>query len=125
MCLDSLRLPSCARNPHISSERSGAQQATKDTSIFPYSLPQPGRCDQLQNSFTTDWTFAASTSSGPQKIVRSSDIKQDIEGIVRHTFIPWMSFSFSTLVIILERRSKYIAKRAGDMGQPCWRTLGG
>ncbi|KAI5658180.1 hypothetical protein M9H77_26973 [Catharanthus roseus] len=29
MCLDSLRLPSCARNPHISSGRSGAQQATE------------------------------------------------------------------------------------------------
>ncbi|KAI5668812.1 hypothetical protein M9H77_18665 [Catharanthus roseus] len=27
MCLDSLRLLSCARNPHISSKRSGAQQA--------------------------------------------------------------------------------------------------
>ncbi|KAI5673593.1 hypothetical protein M9H77_13957 [Catharanthus roseus] len=29
MCLDSLRLPSCVRNPHFSSERSGAQQATE------------------------------------------------------------------------------------------------
>ncbi|KAI5652882.1 hypothetical protein M9H77_30069 [Catharanthus roseus] len=29
MCLDSLRLPSCARNPHISLERSGVLQATE------------------------------------------------------------------------------------------------
>ncbi|KAI5666120.1 hypothetical protein M9H77_15973 [Catharanthus roseus] len=29
MCLDSLRLPSCARNPHISSGWSGALQATE------------------------------------------------------------------------------------------------
>ncbi|KAI5677083.1 hypothetical protein M9H77_08033 [Catharanthus roseus] len=29
MCVDSLRLPSYTRNPHISSDRSGAQQTTK------------------------------------------------------------------------------------------------
>ncbi|KAI5673694.1 hypothetical protein M9H77_14058 [Catharanthus roseus] len=31
MCLDWLRLPNCARNPHISSERSGAQRRGRDT----------------------------------------------------------------------------------------------
>ncbi|KAI5663827.1 hypothetical protein M9H77_23150 [Catharanthus roseus] len=45
MCLDSLRLPSCARNPHISSGRSGAQQDTKVlVQEFWIKSPQKGIC---------------------------------------------------------------------------------